>query len=329
MVSVIEELLENLYRIEIPLPESPLRSLNAYVIKSSERNLIIDTGFDRKECLEAMEAGLKELAIDLRRTDFFITHLHADHFGLISDLITSNSHIYSNRPDAEFLQSPNRWDLMLEFARMNGFPEDGLQFLSNEHPGRRLRIDWIPDLIVLKNEDLLPIGDYLFRCIETPGHSLGHICLYEPRRKILISGDHLLNDITPNISCWSDQGNPLKLYFSSLDKIDQLEVDLVLPGHRRLFKDYHERIEQLREHHQKRNDEILLILAKGPKNALEVATEMSWDVNCDSWEEFPILQKWFSIGEAIAHLRYLEEKGLVIRKRESEKYIFFRNLSSA
>lgn len=72
----IEELLENLFRIEIPLPESPLRSLNSYVIKSSDRNLIVDTGFNRKECLEAMEAGLKELEIDLGRTDFFITHLH-------------------------------------------------------------------------------------------------------------------------------------------------------------------------------------------------------------------------------------------------------------
>ena len=319
---VIEELLENLFRIEIPLPESPLRSLNSYVIKASDRNLIIDTGFNRKECLDAMESGLKELEIDLERTDFYITHLHADHFGLISELITQTSQVYSNGPDTEFIQSPGRWDSMLEYARMNGFPEDGIQALSQEHPGRKLRIEWIPNINVLKNDDSLPIGDYLFKCIETPGHSRGHTCLYEPRRRILVSGDHILNDITPNIQCWSDQGNPLETYLASLDKIYQLEVDLVLPGHRRLFKSYRERIEELKCHHQKRNDEILFILSGGPKSVIQIASEMTWDINCESWEEFPVLQKWFSTGEAIAHLRYLEEKGMVIRKTGVERHFF-------
>jgi glyoxylase-like metal-dependent hydrolase (beta-lactamase superfamily II) len=60
---MIEEIVTNLYKIEIPLPESPLKSVNSYVIKSQGRNLIIDTGMNREECLNAMMAGLKELAV--------------------------------------------------------------------------------------------------------------------------------------------------------------------------------------------------------------------------------------------------------------------------
>ena len=73
---MIEEILRNLYKIEIPLPESPLKSLNSYVIKAQDRNLIIDTGMNREECLNAMISGLRKLAVDIKKPDFFITHLH-------------------------------------------------------------------------------------------------------------------------------------------------------------------------------------------------------------------------------------------------------------
>jgi len=88
---MIEELLPDLFRIEIPLPNSPLKHLNSYVIRASERNLVIDTGLNRKECLDAMETGLREIKVDLGKTDFFITHLHADHFGLVGKLVTDTS----------------------------------------------------------------------------------------------------------------------------------------------------------------------------------------------------------------------------------------------
>lgn len=62
----------DLFRIEIPLPESPSRYLNSYAIKSPERNLVIDTGLKRPECLEAMISGLNKIGIDLADTDFDI-----------------------------------------------------------------------------------------------------------------------------------------------------------------------------------------------------------------------------------------------------------------
>ncbi|MDQ1330221.1 MAG: hypothetical protein QG578_484 [Thermodesulfobacteriota bacterium] len=312
-----EEILPGLHRIKIPLPESPLKYLNSYVIKADGRNLIIDTGFNRNECLEAMNNGLREIKVDLADCDFFITHLHADHFGLIARLVTKKSKIYFSRPDKEIIESWEGFEPMIEYAGKNGFPENELRAALHQHPGYKYGSDWTPDMSVLEDGETITYGNYCFECVETPGHTLGHICLYEAAKKILIAGDHILSDITPNIQCWSDKDNPLEKYLLSLDKARKLDVGLVLPGHRRLFNDHRARIDELKQHHEKRAEEIIDILEKGPGSAFEVASFMTWDIRCDSWNDFPVAQKWFATGEAISHLRFLEEKRLVTKEKNN------------
>jgi glyoxylase-like metal-dependent hydrolase (beta-lactamase superfamily II) len=308
-----EEIFPDLYRLKIPLPESPLKYLNSYILKSPDRNLIIDTGLNRRECLEAMRAGLAELAVDLERSDIFITHLHADHFGLVNKLATAANRIFFSRPEKELIESWEGFDAMVSYAGRNGFPEDQLRTALEKHPGNKYGSKWVPELSLLDDGDAVTCGRYRFRCLTTPGHTLGHICLYEAEQKILIAGDHILDDITPNIQCWTDGQNPLKWYLASLDKTATLEVNRVLPGHRRLIGDHRGRIEELQRHHAQRLAEVLAILEKRPSTAFETASEMTWDIKCDTWDDFPVMQKWFATGEAIAHLRYLEEEGKVGR----------------
>ena len=310
-----EEVLPNLFRNKIPLPDSPLKYLNSYIIKDSARSLIIDTGLNRTECLEAMQKGLDTLGIDLSRSDIFITHLHADHFGLISELATDSTNIFFSRPDKELMESWEGFGAMAEYAGQNGFPENELKAAIDNHPGFKFGSDWIPDLKVLDDGDVIDVGAYHFKCVATPGHTMGHTCLYEPNKKVLVAGDHILNDITPNIQCWSDTGNHLKHYLASLDKVDKLEVDLVLPGHRRLIDNPSARIKELKKHHARRLNEVLAILRKGTMTAFEIASHMSWDIDCKHWDQFPVAQKWFATGEAISHLRYLEEEAKVVRTR--------------
>ena len=319
-----EEILPNLFRLKIPLPDSPLKYLNSYVIKGPDRNLIIDTGLNRRECLEAMQAGLGTLGIDLKASDIFITHLHADHFGLVAKLSTDTSHVYFSRPEKELIESWEGFGPMIVYAGQNGFPENELQAALDKHPGAKFGSEWIPEMKLLEDGDEIRIGDYEFRCVVTPGHTMGHICLYEPDKKILVAGDHILIDITPNIQCWSDTQNPLKHYLASLEKVYSLKVDLTLPGHRRLIENHQTRIEELKRHHADRLTEVLSILKAGSLNAFQVASQMTWDIDSESWDQFPVAQKWFATGEAISHLRYLEEEGQLVRNAGGKITLYAR-----
>jgi glyoxylase-like metal-dependent hydrolase (beta-lactamase superfamily II) len=269
-----------------------------------------------------MQAGLRELNINPAKTDFFITHLHAEHFALLSKLATTTSQVFFNRTETELVEASGWWEPMVAYAAKNGFPENELQKAIQSHPGREFGSEWIPELSVLEDGDLIRAGDYSFRCVSTPGHSRGHTCLYEPEKKILVAGDHILIDITPNIQCWADDYNPLKDYLASLDKVNDLDIELVLPGHRRLITDHKGRIAELKQHHRQRLDEVLGILTNEPQTAYEVASQMTWDIHCDSWDDFPRAQKWFATGEAIAHLRYLQRKESILQKNENALIVF-------
>lgn len=327
MIGLIEEVLSELYKIEIPLPQNPLGSLNSYVVKGNEGFLIIDTGMNRRECERPMLKSLERLDVNLSETHFFITHMHADHLGLAGKLPTDTSKVYFNEPEALYLSSENEEvsDRLQEFSafyRLNGFPEGELKGILETHPGSRYSSERGLDFCILREGDKIEVGDYSFECIETPGHSPGHMCLYERNRKILISGDHVLFDITPNITWWPVMENALEEYLKNLDKIRDLDVDFVLPGHRRIQKGLGKRIEELQDHHKNRLNEVLSALEEGDKNAWEVAPHITWDIDFHSWEELPPVQKWFAVGETIAHLIYLEDKGKIKRVIEEDKIAF-------
>lgn len=315
MINLPEEVLSGLFRLEIPLPDNPLKMLNSYVITGAERTVVIDTGFNRPECLAAMRTGLDRLGVDLRKTDFFITHLHADHSGLVATLATATSRVWCSAVDAAeinriaTLDGDGPWvDNLLAAARRNGFPDTEAQQAVRRHPGYKLVPERPLAFTTVADGDRVSAGRYTFTCLATPGHTAGHMCLYEPKEKILIAGDHILRDITPNISYWRPAGNPLAVYLDSLERMAALDVKIVLPGHRRLFDDCRARIRELIDHHRQRADEVAAILAHGPLTAYQVATAMQWDMT-GPWDDFPPPQKWFAVGEAIAHLRYLEGQG--------------------
>jgi glyoxylase-like metal-dependent hydrolase (beta-lactamase superfamily II) len=322
---MIEELLPDLYRVEVPLPRSPLKALNSYVIKGNGRFLIIDTGMNREECLLPMQASLKKLNVDLEKTDFFITHLHADHSGLVGVLSTENSKIYFNKTEAAFVNfQPNEdyWKKHFVFYAANGFPEDEMMSVWQGHPGFRYSSRRKITFAVVEEGNKIEIGNYLFRCVETPGHSPGHMCLYEEDKKVLICGDHILFDITPNITHWEQLDNSLGHYLSNLEKVYSLDVSLILPGHRNIWNDHRKRIRELQEHHRNRLAEALAAVKEGGKTAWEVAPYVTWDIDCNSWAEFPSVQKFFAVGETIAHLDYLVSDGKVRKDMKNNQVLY-------
>lgn len=318
-----KEVLPGIYQIEVPLPGNPLKATNSYVIKGKKRDLVIDTGMNREECSRALWDAFENLDINPHHTDYFITHIHADHIGLVSVLAEKSSHIFFNAPDAAVFGDQGLWEKALHFVSQNGFPKEELQRALSRHPGYRFSPKNKVEFTILKEGDTLEYGRYRLHCIETPGHTRGSMCLFEPEEKILFSGDHVLVDITPNISAFSGERlNPLKEYLGSLEKVRDLDVQLVLPGHRSLFKDLRGRVDELLKHHTDRENEVLSILEKGPQSAYQVASQMSWDMDYSSWNEFPMMQRWFATGEALAHLEYLRDKEAVEREMKDSVFVY-------
>jgi glyoxylase-like metal-dependent hydrolase (beta-lactamase superfamily II) len=117
-------------------------------------------------------------------------------------------------------------------------------------------------------------GKYEYEVIFTPGHSDGLITLYNRENSILFSTDHILPQISPNISYWfRGIRNPLGAFFKSLDKIKLLEVDYVIPSHGKPFRNATNRIEELLEHHQERLEEVYGYI-KHPSTIFEVNSQL-------------------------------------------------------
>ena len=320
---MIREIFNGIYQIKIPLPGNPLKALNSYLIKGEKRSLLVDTGFNWPECKEAQLKAMEELGVDWADIDFFITHMHGDHSGLVYELASQDSTVYCSKTDAELMQvcmTAKYWEMNDAFYIKNGYPLKDIKIRGDN------LTDWVSgsdiNFTYVQDGDILEVGDYRLTCIATPGHSPGHMSLYEPEYKFLIAGDHILGTITSNITSWGGRDDFLGLYLSSLEKVNELDINLVLPGHREVINDPHKRILELKNHHKKRVAEILDILKQGPMNAYQVAGHMHWDVKCDSWEEFPSYQKWFAAGEAIAHLEYLAKLNMVKLKQQGQVIVY-------
>jgi glyoxylase-like metal-dependent hydrolase (beta-lactamase superfamily II) len=235
--------------------------------------------------------------------------------------------VYLNEREAGQMKSlredwVGHWKKLLDVYVANGFAAMDARTSLGSHPAHKYGLKREVAFSIAKDGDMIEVGDFHFQCISTPGHSPGHMCLYEPNRKILIAGDHVLSDITPNIAYWLEMDDPLNEYLMNLEKIQALEVKIALPGHRRLIRDLHKRIRELQEHHRDRLNEVLTALRDGAKTALQIAPSITWEIAFKSWKEFPPAQKWFAFGETLAHLRFLENKGKVRRRSKNKRICY-------
>lgn len=297
-----------IYRIMIPIPDNPLKNLKSYVVLNDERPLVIDTGFNRPECREALLDGLRELNLDIKDCLLFVTHVHSDHCGLAPMFAGAGAEIKMGSIDWYFLgvrAAEEGWEKMEDLFQRHGFPEEEI---GKQNDGSHARI-YAPGCqfpaTLVEDEEEFDLGGLRFRCVWTPGHTPGHMCLYMPQQEILFAGDHVLYNITPNISAWEGVSDSLRNYLESLDKIAGLKVAHAFPAHRE-DGDFYRRIISLKEHHAARLEELLELVQRYPgSTAYELAQMMTWSVRNRTWAEFPPTQKWFATGETIAHLDYI------------------------
>ncbi len=322
---MVSKLYDNpeIWRIDVPLPENPLRNLNSYVVRSNGHALVIDTGFNRSECHEALWEGLRELEVDLGRTELFLTHLHSDHCGLVQGFVDRGCQVYMSEVDYEYLRNSREkgsWGYMEQWFGREGFPDEEMKLQASGNQARLYAPKEMFPAAKMKNGDTVHVGDAELLCISTPGHTPGHVVLYMPDGQILFSGDHILFDITPNISVWRNVPHSLADYMESLRKVKKLPIRLTLPAHRKNDGDVYERIDAILEHHRIRLEEIRRAVVEEPgTDAYTVASKITWSMRGKKWKDFPPNQKWFAMGETLAHLYWLVDAGYVKRWEEDGK----------
>lgn len=315
------------FRIPVELPQNPLRNLNSYVICSEGDSLVIDTGFHRPECRKALWTGLEELGIDLTKTALFLTHFHSDHSGLVWDFVERGIPVYMGRVERDYyekLTAAGNTAALHPLFLTEGFPPEQLELQATGNQARMYAPKPNFPAIPLEDGESLRIGTVSFTVIHTPGHTPGHMVLYLPVAELLFSGDHILFDITPNISVWPDIPYSLSDYLESLQKIRKLPIKAAFPAHREAGTDTRLRIDQLTAHHARRLDEVFRAISENPGiTAYDTAGHISWSVRGLSWDAFPPHQRWFTMGETVAHLYELVHTGRVIRQQRADKVRYF------
>ena len=310
---MIEEVYRNIYRIGVVLPGNPLKELNSYFIRGTKSDLLIDTGFRRDACRQALENGLAELGSDPDRRDVLITHLHSDHSGMADLFVGPGRHIYMSDVDTRYftwlrsLQTPlDRHGRFLE----EGFPPAMLEEVFGTNPAMTETMPGIDDRFLgLHDGDTLRVGAYMIETILVPGHTPGNTMFYIRDEQVMFTGDHVLFDITPNITNWTGFDNALGNYIDQLRRVRDIPVKLALPGHRKTGN-YSERIDSILAHHERRLENAYSIIREHPGlGAYDIAGFMKWKIRAADWDSFPVIQKWFAVGECMSHLDYLMDKG--------------------
>lgn len=315
------EIVPGLHQIVLPVPapNTQLNEVNAYLVEGRDGWLLVDTGWNTRHTFAVLEEQLGQIGVGVGDiSQILITHFHPDHYGLVGKLKQlSPAKVALHEVEIAFIESRyiDMDSLLAEIAellRLHGVPEEELPRLQKASlEVRQYVLPFSPE-IGLRGGETIAHGDFNFEVIWTPGHSPGHVCLYEPKHRILLSGDHLLPTIFSNIALHPQSGkDPLRNYLSSLSVIEQLDVGLVLPAHEYVFAQPGQRIKEIRRHHQERKAAIINVLKERAQTAYEIAFKIPWIMNgvTMSFGELPALDKRLAVMSALAHLEPLCDEG--------------------
>jgi glyoxylase-like metal-dependent hydrolase (beta-lactamase superfamily II) len=348
------EIVPGLHQIKTPMNGGGLSFVMPYVFEEPDGAVtLFDAGFGTPEATRAMTEALRDLGhqpSDIRR--LIISHAHPDHLGMAgwvkeqspdSELVMlerewqwirerwigfdewedeSNDWLVRHGiPRAEVDQADRAGAIGLGGAfrspgGLKRFVGQTLGRMRNGHPDRwrrGFRMDVEPNRL-LQDGETLEFGPWVLEAVWTPGHTPGHLCAYEPNHRFMLTGDHVLPRITPNVSLHIDDEaggrSPLAEFIDSLRKTARFDTHCGLPAHEWNIEDLPARCEELIAHHDERLEEVLVGIGDGAATASEISTRVHWN---RPFEEFSIWSKRSALGETLAHLELLRSNGRIRR----------------
>ena len=279
----VEKVSGGVWSVPVPIPDNPLRYVLSYLIEHDEGFVLVDPGWNHPDSWRALTEGLAACEIPMSAvTGILVTHVHPDHHGqsgVVRERLRGlGGHAPARgcvpraarrpRPDA-------RWHGDVPaLVRRTGQPP-GRADREPPHQGQAASMIRADRLI--EHDELIDAPGIRLRAVWTPGHTPGHLCFYDEGRDLLLTGDHILPRITPNVSSYDMTANPLDDYLASLAKLRGLQPGEVLPAHEYRFTGLDSRLDCLTEHHRERLAETEDILAAAAGlTAWQVATGVTW-----------------------------------------------------
>ena len=307
-----ERILPGLWRLRLPLPWPGVPHCNAWAIAHGDGIVLVDCGLHQDDSLAQLERALDQAGFRLEQVrQLVITHAHTDHWGQAATVVERTGAPLWMHPNTAHARSPVEdpeasLASKLEIGRQSGVSERALEryegLLRTLPSGISGLIE--PDGLLLDGvvieSDLGPWHVY-----ETPGHAPSHVCLFQPERRLLISGDHVLG----RISLYFDHGwtpDPIGEFLGSLDVVDALDARLCMSGHGRTFPDVHAHIEGTRELVGERLAAGVATLRAKPLTAIEAVPGIYG-------ETFGSVMAAWRLSETLCYLEHLERSGAVRR----------------
>lgn len=311
-----------LHAVQIPMAP-PLRWVNSYILQGNGEITVVDPGPRTEESIATWEKALEELGLQLREiTSIVVTHHHPDHYGLAGYIQSlSGSRVYMSRRAYE--ESQLMWgegqrinEELTALFRQHGMPQTWLAQLPGHLDSFLPQVEPQPEITFVADGEILRLGDRSWTVIETAGHAPGHLSFYEDGQGIILCGDAVLPQISPNISLLpGSDPNPLHSFLDSLDKLKGFKVRVAFPGHRNPFSGFEERIDRLLLHHEERLEKIEGLLDDRARSGFEVCGAL-FGISLS------IHQMRFAMAETLAHLIELVRRGR-IETNNSSSYTLF------
>lgn len=290
----------------------PLRWVNSYILPGSGGYTIIDPGPHTPENEDEWTRALRDLGISFSDVkDVVLTHHHPDHLGC-SGWIQQQAGCNVWMSERSYQESQLMWgpesgmnsDLTALF-RSQGMPEEWAGQMEVHMNGFVPQITPQPEVSWIPDAEPFAMGGREWLPVETAGHAPGHLSFHDPESGILLCGDAVLPQISPNVSLMpGSDPEPLQSFLQGLLKLKNLEVSTAYPGHRNPFQHFQERIVALLLHHEERLMKIERLLADAPATGFELCISLFGS-------RLGIHQMRFAMCETLAHTRELERRGRI------------------